>query len=160
MISNCATSSTRQLENFRHEEAFPELVSVHPAIAEGDTILDEALPLLHLQALCGLQPCVDILAGAAKTLAEYRGVVSWEGSKKSCEKNNGDDDLGRRRKLRDAPSGSDGERRADNACEDAVVSRPNVRNHEDRGAAFEGDAREQEADSHPIRSGAPSRAPC
>ena len=76
MISNCATSSARQLENFRHEEAFPELASLRPAITEGDTILDEALPSLHLQAFRGLQPCVDILAGARKTLAEYRGVVS------------------------------------------------------------------------------------
>jgi hypothetical protein len=61
---------------FRHEEAFPELASLRPAITEGDTILDEAFPLLHLQALRGLQPCVDILAGARKTLAKYRGVVS------------------------------------------------------------------------------------
>ena len=37
-----------------------------PAITERDTIPDEALPSLHLQALRGLQPCVDILAGARK----------------------------------------------------------------------------------------------
>ena len=54
---------------------FPKLASLRPAVAKGNTVLDEALALLHLQALGGLQSCIDILAGGRKALAEYPGVV-------------------------------------------------------------------------------------
>jgi hypothetical protein len=60
----------------RHEQTFPELASLGPAVAQGDTVLDEALPLLHLQALRSPQSSVDILPGARKTLAKYPCVVS------------------------------------------------------------------------------------
>jgi hypothetical protein len=47
---------------------FPKLTSLRPAVAKGNTVLDEALALLHLQALRGLQSCIDILAAVTRLL--------------------------------------------------------------------------------------------